>query len=504
MSIKKLARAKSPSSESHPGGGGFALERARKVLLPQFELTQLSDEDDSSAMRVNVLGDTYFVCPKLVPDEGWRRDGKPNWVPHQFNLYPLVLDSRGVPWAEANMYILSRLEGTLNPVMSTYAGLAHDLAAYLRFLEENGVDWLAFPAQKLSRPTYRFNGHLKFAIRAGEVSASTARRSMSSVVAFYRWLISEQVFTPENPPWKESDHYVQYTSAIGFRKIKKVVTTDVHVKVPQQDDPFDGLIDDGGKLRPLSHSEQEWLVETLVTLRNTEMTLIHLFSLFTGARIQTVLTLRVCHVLLALDDNAAEDIRLPVGSGTRVDTKNDKQMVLHIPVWLFRMLKIYALSERARTRRIRAFGGDTNLQYLFLSQRGAPLYLAKDDIRTFNPTNKLRYQKNGQGVRQFISERVVPYIREKYNAPRFWYQFHDIRATAGMNWTDGQLALVRRGESSLHEAREFVRVRMCHESSVVTDRYLKYRHNLKLVRSVVQEHEAHLKSLASHAMEGLE
>jgi site-specific recombinase XerD len=477
---------------------------ARKLLLPKFELTELTDRRDPAATQIDLLDETYYVRPKFVPDEGKRRDGKPRWVHHQFNLYPVVLDSHGVPWAEANVYLLSRLESVLNPVMSTYAGVADDLAVYRRFLDEHDIDWMAFPAQKLTRPTYRFNGHLKFAISAGETAAATAKRRMSTVVNFYRWLANEGVFTPANPAWRESDHYVQFQNAQGFSQSKKVVTTDLHVKVPRQEDPYDGLIDDGGKLRPLSKQEQEWLVDALVNLGNTEMTLIHLFSLLTGARIQTALTLRVRHALLELDDEMTGELRFPVGPGTGVDTKNDKQIVLHIPVWFYRMLKTYALSGRARQRRERAIGEDTDDQYLFLSQRGAPLYQAKDDARTFDRENELRHQKVGQGVRQFITERVVPLIRKKHNAPAFAYQFHDTRATAGMNWTDRQLLLVSQGEVTLHEAREFVRVRMGHESSAVTDRYLKYRQNLKLVRWVAEEHESHLKALSTRAMEGLQ
>ncbi len=477
---------------------------ARKLLLPRFELTELSNELDPAATKVEVLGETYYVRPKMVPDEGKRRDGKPRWVKHQFNLYPVVLDADGVPWAEANVYLLSRLEASPYPVMSTYAGVADDLAAYRRFLDENDIDWLAFPAQKLTRPTYRFNGHLKFAISAGETGAATARRRMSTVVNFYRWLGNEGMFTPVHPAWKESDHYVQFQDSRGFSQAKKVTTTDLHVKVPKQYDPYDGRIDDGGKLRPLHLQEQEWLLDALVSLGNPEMTLIHLFSLLTGARIQTTLTLRVRHALLHVDTGATGELRFPVGPGTGVDTKNDKQMVLHIPVWFYQMLQTYALSERAAHRRARATGGSSEDQYLFLSQRGAPLYQSKLDAQAFDRANELRHQKVGQGVRQFITERVIPFIRKKYSAPTFTYQFHDTRATAGMNWTDRQLLLVSQGQATLHEAREFVRVRMGHQSSAMTDRYLKYRQNLKLVRWVVEEHESHLKTLSARAMEGLQ
>ncbi|MEJ2795303.1 hypothetical protein WAE56_17995 [Iodobacter sp. LRB] len=475
---------------------------ACKLVLPRLELTEVTYPEDPSARKVETFEQTYYVRPKFVPNEGQRRDGRPTWVHHQFNLFPVVLDDQGVPWAEANIYILSRLEGSFSYVMSTYDCIAADLAAYRRFLDKHDIDWLSFPSNKLFRPTYRFNGYLKFAINAGEIALSTAKRQMCTVVNFYRWLSSEGVFTPVNPPWRESDHYVQFKDAHGFSQSKKVVTTDVHVKVPRQNDPYDSYIDDGGKLYPLTTQQQEWLMDALTSLGNTEMTLIHLFSLLTGARIQTVLTLRVRHALLGLDGMPSE-LRLPIGPGTGIDTKYSKQMVLHIPAWFYHKLKTYAQSARAKRRRDRAVGGDSPDQYLFLSQRGAPLYRAKDDSKTYDPNNSRHYPEVGQGVRQFITDRIIPFIREKYAEPNFHYQYHDTRATAGMNWTDRQLLLVAQGKATLHEAREFVRVRMGHESSEVTDRYLKYRQNLKLVRWVAEEHESHLQQLAALMMDEL-
>jgi hypothetical protein len=440
----------------------------------------------------------------MVPGESRRRDGKPRWIKHRFNLFPIVLDSQGVPWAEANVYLLSRLENVLHPVMTTYAGVADDLGTYRAFLDEHEIDWMAFPVQKLARPTYRFNGHLKMIVAAGEIAPATAKRRMSTVVAFYRWLISEGVLTPGNAPWKESDRFVQYQNREGFKKSLTVTVTDLRVKTPRQDDPYDGQIEDGGRLRPLSRQEQEWLVDALIALGNTEMTLIHLFSLLTGARIQTTLTLRARHAWLEIDDEASGEIALPVGPGTGIDTKRDKRQVLHVPTWFYQMLKTYAASDRARERRGRAVGGDHPDQYLFLSQRGAPLYRSKADAQAFDEDNRLHHQKVGQGVRQFIAERVNPLVRERHATPGFSYQFHDTRATAGMNWTDRQLLLVSQGQATLHEAREFVRVRMGHDSSAVTDRYLRYRQNLKLVRHIATEHETHLRLLSARAMEGLE
>lgn len=482
---------------------------AKKILLPKFTLTEVAPPDDPEAAAVVLpsfaggdAGDTYHIRPIQIAKPCSNRSGLPEMGRQQYNCFPVVLDSAGVPWAEAAVYILSRLEVTAAPSMTTYAAIAEDLSAYRKFMDEEGLNWAHFPGMKLARPTYRFNAHLRYMVSAEEIKSSTASRRMGAVITLYRWLIGEGVLKPENPPWVESDVYIGFTDSHGFKRQKLVITTDVSIKVPKESDPYDGHINDGGKLRPLPLEEQGWLMDALLSCGNTEMTFIHLFGLLTGARIQTILTTRVKNVSNELKGNPGE-VRIPIGLRTDIDSKKDKQTVLHLPVWFYGMLRTYAHSQRATKRRQRAKGGDNEDQYLFLSVRGAPLYQSKKDARTFDDTNELRHVKSGQAVRQFITERILPFIREKYRVEDFRYKFHDTRATAGMNWTDHQLKLVEQGKITLHQAQDFVRVRMGHESSATTDLYLQFRQKLKQVRWAGIEYESHLKQLSEQAMKGL-
>ena len=120
----------------------------------------------------------------------------------------------------------------------------------------------------------------------------------------------------------------------------------------------------------------------------------------------------------------------------------------------------------------------------------------------FNDENNIRHSKVGQGVRQYIKERVIPYIHNNFN-PRFHYKFHDIRATYGMNLTDYQLYRVSKKEITLHQAREFVKTRMSHSSSATTDLYLQFRTNQKMMDWVSEGYENHLKNLSNQALVGI-
>jgi len=480
--------------------------KASKKLLPRVELTEIASSDDPSAYEVvmpnGAVPRSYFVKPCHDSATGFRVDGKPKWMGTRFNLFPIVLDSKGTPWAEAAVYITSRLEQSLEPSMSTYHCIAADLAAYLRFVEESCIDWTHFPQRKLERPTYRYRAQLWLSIEAGTLSATTAKRRMSSVISFYRWLKNEEVLTFKNPTWVESDRMILFTYENGLRGSKIVKKTDLDIQVAKQNDPYLEFIEDEGKLRPLPEKEQRWVLEALTKHGHTELTLIQLFSLLTGARIQTVLTFRVKHVTAQyLVAPGTDVVRIPVGPGTGIDTKKNKRTVLHVPTWFIEMLMTYARSGRASVRRSRALGGDTADQYLFLSSHGNPLYESKADAAQYNAISKRRHAKNGQAVRQLIRDYIIPYVRSTYDS-NFDYSPHDLRATFGMNLTDEQLKRVAKGEITLNQAREYVKSRMGHKSAATTDGYLQYRGRLNFIRKTNDEYGDHLKQLAIQALGG--
>ena len=197
---------------------------------------------------------------------------------------------------------------------------------------------------------------------------------MSVVISLYRWLVEEKLFEPDFPLWQERQYLLSIKNTQGFSMMKSVASTDVSIKAPKTDDPFEGTIQDGGKLRPLTGEEQQWVMEASRALGNTEMQLLILFMLLTGARIQTACTLRVRHFTSEnphFGKALSRDVsifKLPVGPKAGIDTKNDKSMVLQVPRALYEVMRTYARSKRAQRRRELAAGGDNPDQYLFLTQ----------------------------------------------------------------------------------------------------------------------------------------
>lgn len=472
--------------------------RARKVVLPRYAVTETTDEGDPKAWRVHHPSHTsYFVRARTIREEPFRRHKKVELAPTIFEIYPLVLQGNGVPWDEANLFIFSRLEEKPFPKMTTFSSQAEDLAAYYRFLEEENIDWRNFPAHKSKRPTYRFRNYLTHDVWAGKLAPTTAKRRLGVVIRFYRWLIEEKMLELDNPPWKEREAFIQTKGSYGQVGSIKIKTTDIGINIRTQRTEYDEYIYDSGKLRPLSQQEQEWLLVTLHRLGNTEMTLIHMLALLCGARMQTALTFRVRHA--QKEREAQPELIHLIGPGTGIDTKNSKRQLLHVPIWLQEKLSVYANSERARKRRERS-GYDSPDQYLFLSVRGAPMYASAQGER--QDTDRLRkYTPRGQAVRQYMTDYIIPAIRKEFD-PSFSYQFHDLRATFGMNMVDEMSGLITRGEMSYARVLDFVRSRMGHESPSTTERYLKYRANLQLKRTVQDGWEARLKSLVTAAIKG--
>lgn len=485
-------------------------ELRRKVLLPVFQLSEVAKGDDSRALkRIIKQGKghpalTYHY--RFVWDDEVGRG-------FSYNLFPVVLDRNAAPWPLGSLYMLALLEEDTNPVMTTYQSRADDLGAYKEWLDTQDHPDLMFrfPKIKWRRATYRYRGHLQRQIQAGDVSPTTAKRRMGSVVGFYRWLIKNMYFQPEYPPWEETRYQLTFKTTEGLAVSKKVVSTDVSIRSPKSEDPFAGTIQDGGKLRPLTGKEQNWILEATKAKGNTECYLIQLFMLATGARIQTAGTLRLRHFTHPNPQYAraltgdGQVFRLMAGPGTGIDTKNNKNGVLHVPRGVYELLNTYALSERAKIRRERLVSkhGEHPDPYLLVTRQGNPYYRAEVETMSFNPDLDRRHEKAGQPVRQFVKDHVIPYVRERYDNG-FHYRPHDLRASFGMNMTELLMEGVKKGVITLSRARMIVKDLLWHESFATTDLYLNYRSQMEAIYEAVNGYGKQLQEWVNQAMNGME
>jgi hypothetical protein len=108
------------------------MTRARKIVLPVLVLTRVCDANAEGAIKQVIQATdvtpeiTYYTRSKsLITNEGQQ---KSNWVDYSYNLFPVVLDRDGCPWDAAMAYLFWKIDGCSIADMSTFHGIAADLA----------------------------------------------------------------------------------------------------------------------------------------------------------------------------------------------------------------------------------------------------------------------------------------------------------------------------------------------------------------------------------------
>mgnify|MGYP006402357785 CR=1 FL=1 len=410
-----------------------------------------------------------------------------------YNHFPIILNTDHSPWIHGNLYLLNKLESAIEPKSSTLESIARDLIAFKSFIDSRSINYLISPKRKLKRPTYAYRAFLQEEIAHGNLASSTASRRMSSIIGFYRWLINQYDTSFEFPLWDSTSTTIKYIDDKGFYQTKYIHSSNLKVSKSGISQSKHEFIQDGGKLRPLSKDEQRRLLQALNIIGNPEMTLAFLIALTTGARIQTVFTLRVKHIPIPKTGvNQTDKLCLKVGRGTGIDTKRQKQMNLYLPFWLVERLNVYVNSKRAKRRRMNATSKVTqsDSQYLFLTQAGNPYYLSELDPSL----SSYRFPPRGGAVRKFIGEQLLPELH-KSGAP-FTFRFHDLRATFGVNLLGTRVQLMNKGDTSLFDVLMYVKERLGHDSITTTELYLSYGKLTKLVENIQNAYEAHLEKIA--------
>lgn len=368
------------------------------------------------------------------------------WVPRgggrTISNVPHIFFGDGEPWLAANAYALRKLERVVGGDIKTVTSNMSHLKAYACWLESEGVDWRHFPAKKKERCLFRYRGFLVAQRNAGLVSPSTATSRMASIIHFYRWALVHG-WVDRQPMWEDSPKTIRFYNATGFSRTMSVVSSEL--AIPNRKRAGTAL-EDG--LLPLSDENRKALLGFLYERGNVELYLMAMIGFFTGARSETIRTLRLANIEDALDDPTIPSMkRVVVGPGTQVKTKYDVSGSLLFPAELLRQLKSYAYSVRRLTRQARASSDDRTL--LFLSERG-----------------------NGYSETSFT--KLISYLREKLvgaGLNQFQdFKFHQTRATFGTQL----MRLAMRTLTSQVDAIVFVRDAMLHKDEATTWRYVKF------------------------------
>ena len=392
--------------------------------------------------------------------------------------FPFLFSANGNPWHEANDYLLSHMRDRAPASRRTddVRRRASKLLDYLLFCEDNNLDWLDFSGARPSlRPTYKYFYHL---IKEGRRSNQVINQYTAAVYHFYKY-VSEH--------W----HYLDLKRVDTIKQVRLIVQSPKGAKIidaekrsqtrrtpPSSSVPLGFVREDGEDLRPLSNLELGALLEAINEKKwSTIERLILLTSLMTGARKQSVLTIRLKHLKGFTEDKLVPECayKLHAGPRTGIDTKFDKTQVLYVPKQLAEELVTLARSPMMRRRREK-FRAQLEVShpgllieeddmYLFLSDQGNCYYMASNDPRYAI----VRSPQTGQ-VTETIKRKLQSTASSQFPKD---FTYHWLRATFAYQLYQRLQPLVQEGVLKLGEDIDFIQKRMHHESRETTENYLK-------------------------------
>lgn len=422
-----------------------------------------------------------------------------------FNL-PYLFHRSGEPWLEANSYLISLVKDKHAQTRPTDDARrqASRLLDYLIFCENNDINWLDFSGRRLpQRPTYKYHRYLMDMPGRG---AQVANQYTGTVYRFYK-------FVSKN--W----HEIDISRVDSVKQITFFVNDEygpakkITVEKRSQTQAYSrskrvsmGYVDDEGEfLRPLSN-EQLAEVVTAVNLDDWGALdrLIMLFAIMTGARKQTILTLRVKHVQRLMDGKLQPDgtYVLRAGPGTGIDTKNNKPQILYVPKQLAIDLLTYISSPHAKKRR-KGFQvsyaekyselepiADEDM-YVFLSEQCNCYYMASSD-----PRFKFVKSRPIGAVTNNLKKKLRKSVSEGFPKD---FTFHWLRATYAFQLY--QLLQPRLKDGTLQPGDDIsiIQSRLHHERRETTENYLKLFSMIPEKMKAQESYESVLFMLSSYS-----
>lgn len=380
------------------------------------------------------------------------------WTPSPYqseiqNL-PLIFWQSNQPWKAANKFAYHKISSPTGSNIKTIDSLMKHLVAYANWLEEHRIDWRHFPVTRKDRCLFRFRGYLIEQREQGVITPSTASARMSAVLQFYRFAQAHNII--ERYLWADKLTNVQFYNAHGFSRTMSV--TQSELSIPNR--IRNGLKLEGG-LDPVSRDARNQLFRFLQLNNMTELHLMHLIGFTTGARSETIRTLKVSSLEYTLPDPREPRIhKLPVGPGTTIKTKYDVTGNLLITEDLIALLQSYSCSVERIIRQAKA--KEEHKSYLFLTRTGRPY-----SESTFTKLmSELRKKLRSSGIKQLDD-----------------FKFHQSRATFGTMLM--KIALETRGSNA--NAVAFVRDAMLHKYESTTWRYVKFIEETPLMERYAEE-----------------
>ncbi|MEH6565079.1 MAG: site-specific integrase [Halopseudomonas sp.] len=423
--------------------------------------------NESSIQKVCSDEISYFTTPNSAFDER-----------HDVYLFPFLLNSDGSPWDEANLFLFKAARDHKKgySLSNSVRQKAAWLLDYKIFCEKNNINYMDFTCRKPMRPTYRYFSELVRDVEAGTLKRNLLNKKTRVTYDLYSYLSKqpgsiidiERVDSVKSLTlFLKGSHGRAYS--VNVEKRGQTLRSynkgaPVHV----------GFVSEyGEELRPLKEHERIELVRVLnLEHFSVDERIMHLVGMETGARKQTILTMRMKHLDGFSPEKKLKDgtYKILAGPGTGIDTKFDKKQALYFPQTVVDMIRTYANCKKARERRSKfvskngAILGEGDM-YIFLSPEGDAHYMAKSD-----PRYKITKSKSQGRNTYYTKKKILKYAKDFFPKD---FTFHWTRATYALGYYRWLQPLSAKGLVTDGDIISMVQKRMHHSDRLTTENYLK-------------------------------
>ena len=119
----------------------------KKLVLQNLYISEPSLSGPSDEYRSLQSTDSEHETGYYIAQENTARNS--------YHHFPVLLLEDGSVWHHGTLYLLSKIEGYLNPLhYKTLENIASDLRIYIHHLESLGISYLDSVKRKMDRPTY--------------------------------------------------------------------------------------------------------------------------------------------------------------------------------------------------------------------------------------------------------------------------------------------------------------------------------------------------------------
>lgn len=399
-------------------------------------------------------------------------------------IMPTIIQSNGEVWEISSLYFIKYLQIQGGRDYKTLLSIAYDLLDFYRFIEDcqfenEDFDWLYLPLEEEDRVINRYVAHLDRLYNQNLIKSSTRSKKINSIVNFYKFSFKNKLFDKgvikNGLPFQVIARNIKTVDALGFTQIKEVETTNLARRVAKRKETVDGILD-GRTLHPIEPNHQSIITQILDNHPSRAFQLYVRFALETGARSQTISTIRVHHIKEILKGKTilGDKLRLNVGNGSSIDSKFSTEISIYIPKQLCLDLIEFTESITWKKSAKKSNYGLTDNNYVFLTKNGTPYYTSKQEINELeNSENGLNQNIAVGGTLKSQLKVLLEMIQAKHSDfPVF--SLHDLRATFALNNLKNCIDMGWSNSQSLLHIKKL----LGHRSTQITERYLSYYHEL--------------------------